>query len=317
MKFTFDVMSAMNLARSLQEALASRHITVDQKESLDVLAQMQEALDWSALATTLSPVAIEAQLDQHERRHRRLTKMPYGPEHRLRTETGFSLRYSLAPARCDYVRIVDPLDHEIAYYSAEEWQKDPDRVMLDILSGLARTPHRTQPEVTASQIHTQLEHPLTIYVRTYCSAEDVPHPQWAKIVLDATLLATLSELEDILRRGKLSEAQRWGDPHWANESNDGLGCAMDPGRLVLSDLNNFRYQARPRHGNYWVETRDVYLDILRKVLAGPRDIRSFDYLRRGDLVIYDDTPHDLLETLLEDEERLEGFATTASEVERG
>jgi hypothetical protein len=314
MKFTFEVTTAKTLTLSLQGALAFRQITLVHDQALAVLAQLQGAHDWNALAATLSPAAIEAQLSDHERGHLRLNKdVVHGPEQGRRAQSGFILRYSHAPDRCNDLRVIDPLGRQIAYCSAQEWQEDPQKVMLEIFSALVRAEHhtelRTKSEVIDSPVPKGFERPLTIYVRTYCSAEDAPRPEWAKIEVDAKLQSTLAELEDILRRGKLSEAQRQGDPCWAHERNDDLCCRMDPGRLVVSDLNSFRYQARPRHGNYLVETRDVYFEALHRALNGPSEVTCFDYLRRGAIVIYDDAPHDLLQTLLEDDEKLEGFTT--------
>jgi len=64
--------------------------------------------------------------------------LEYGQEAELRAHTGFALRYDATTSTCDYVRTVDPLGREIAYWVADEWKEDPALVMGAILGSLVR-----------------------------------------------------------------------------------------------------------------------------------------------------------------------------------
>lgn len=319
MKFIFDMSAAESLAHTLEKVLAARMITLGHDQALDVLAELQGASNWSTLASTLSPTAIRDQLAPHERRHLRLNHdCTYGPEEQLRAQNGFGLCYGPTEGGCDYVRVIDPLGREIDYYSAEEWQEDPKTVMRQLLHAVARPDHHSEghPHTTlanSERTPSIVNRPLTIYVRTYCPVEEALRPEWAKIVVDRTLYLALVQLHCIVHRDKLAQAHRPGDPSWAIDRKGDLWRDMDSGWLVVTQSDTFRFHARPRYGTHIVETRDVYLATLYKAVTQSPNIASYEYLRRGDVMIYDDNPQSLLDTLLEQGETVTGFTTEADD----
>ena len=239
----------------------------------------------------------------------------------MRAQTGFGVRYSSSQDRCDYVRIVDPLGREIDYYAAEEWQEEPTTAMLQILNAVLRPQYQTGDNadstlVSVARAPSVLKHPLTIYVRTYCPVEGAERPEWAKIVVDLKLYLTLIELQSILHRDRLAQVHRRGDPYWAIDRDQKLWRDMDNGWLLVTDADSFRFHSRPRYGDYLVETRDVYLTTLYQAVRDSTNIASPEYLRKGNVLIYDDNPHKLLDTLHEEGETVPGFTTEADDLDQ-
>jgi hypothetical protein len=50
--------------------------------------------------------------------------------------TGCELRTPAHPEPCEYVRIVDPMAGEVAYWDCAEWQEDPQGVMGAIVGAM-------------------------------------------------------------------------------------------------------------------------------------------------------------------------------------
>ena len=55
----------------------------------------------------------------------------------VKLETGCELRSPAYPEPCGYVRIVDPMVGEVAYWDAAEWKEDPEGVMGAILGAMS------------------------------------------------------------------------------------------------------------------------------------------------------------------------------------
>lgn len=60
----------------------------------------------------------------------------YPPECIINLETGNTLRCPTYPDPCEYVRIVDPFDNEVAYWDQHEWASDPMGVMGAIIGSI-------------------------------------------------------------------------------------------------------------------------------------------------------------------------------------
>jgi len=139
MQFTFDAKSAKKLARTLEKALAGRGIELERGQAMDIIAAMQGHSSWNSLAAALTPAAIDARLNDFEHTHLQDSNgLEYGEEVELRTHSGFALRYDAQSEFCDYVRTVDPLGREVAYWTGDEWREDPGLVMGAILGSLVR-----------------------------------------------------------------------------------------------------------------------------------------------------------------------------------
>jgi len=63
----------------------------------------------------------------------------YPEEYCVMTESGNEIRCPAYPNPCEYVRIVDPVVGEVAYWDSAEWQEAPEEVMGAILGSLAQT----------------------------------------------------------------------------------------------------------------------------------------------------------------------------------
>lgn len=61
----------------------------------------------------------------------------YPPEYVIPLETGNEIRCPAFPEPCYYVRLVDPMVGEVAYWDANEWAEDPEGVMGAILGSMA------------------------------------------------------------------------------------------------------------------------------------------------------------------------------------
>lgn len=145
MQFTFESGAAEELARKLEKFLTSKGIVLPHDQALDALAAMQGYTDWNSLAAGFKREAIDALLQDFERVHveanRRHTSENEGE---LRAHTGFALRFPLDAEGCSFVRVVDPLGRELAYWTNEEWADDPTVVMGAIIGALVRGNDRTR-----------------------------------------------------------------------------------------------------------------------------------------------------------------------------
>jgi hypothetical protein len=59
------------------------------------------------------------------------------PEHTVELETGNKVCCPAYPQPCTYVRIVDPMLGELAYWDSQEWQEDPQGVMGAIMVAIS------------------------------------------------------------------------------------------------------------------------------------------------------------------------------------
>lgn len=139
MFFAFNTRQATKLARSLEKALATQSLTLCHGQALDTLARMQGFADWNSWKCQLEESGWNQQLDSTEMAHARDSAgTQYDNEAALIAHTGFELRYDTDDELLTYVRVCDPLGRELAYWTHEEWQEDPQLVMGAIIGALVR-----------------------------------------------------------------------------------------------------------------------------------------------------------------------------------
>ena len=132
---------AKRSARALQKSLKESGSSVAHGQVLDALARMTGFEDWNGLSASYSVEAVTAQLSESEHKHLKAANSPenvYDSEMSLLTHSGFALHAPAYPNEVDYVRVLDPLGREIAYWVADEWQEAPQEVMGAILGALQR-----------------------------------------------------------------------------------------------------------------------------------------------------------------------------------
>jgi hypothetical protein len=89
----------------------------------------------------------------------------YPPECVINLETGCELRCPAHPDPCEYVRIVDPMVGEVAYWDSAEWAEDPMGVMGAIIGAMSSESEDAEGEgnPTVDPKYTQWEHnPRTV-----------------------------------------------------------------------------------------------------------------------------------------------------------
>ena len=126
-------------AAALEKALAKAGLTLGRGKALDAVSRMAGFADWNAYAHSFSVQAIDAQLTDLEQSHVADAGSPdYGPESVILVHTGFTLRAPAFPEDVSYVRIVDPLGRETAYWTSDEWAESAEDVMGAVLGALCR-----------------------------------------------------------------------------------------------------------------------------------------------------------------------------------
>jgi hypothetical protein len=139
MKTIFNKKQATKAARSLAKFFKHAGTAVSHGQALDALSVMSGFQSWNAMSNALSEESITRALLALERKHlAENADTSYGPECAIATHTGFCLCYSAEEQTPSYVRVIDPLGREVAYWSAEEWQEAPELVMGAILGAVAR-----------------------------------------------------------------------------------------------------------------------------------------------------------------------------------
>lgn len=136
---TRNLVDAKKTARSLEKALKAIGLNLAHGQALDTLARIRGFEDYNALVASLSPEAVDEQLDGIEHEHiEGYADCRYGRECAVVAHTGFELRYADTEEDLEYVRICDPLGREIAYWHYDEWKDDPQVVMGAIMGALTR-----------------------------------------------------------------------------------------------------------------------------------------------------------------------------------
>jgi len=312
MQFVHEPRSAKKLARALERFLSKKGIRLSHGQALDALAAMQGFADWNSLAASLKPEAVDALLRDFEKDHlKRTLDATYGQEGELRTHTGFALRFPVHPEECSYVRVVDPIGREIAYWVEDEWRESPAEVMGALIGALTRgnaltpkAPRKRTPEPKG----LQLEQPFRLYVGTY-STIDRAYPQWAMIEVSQEFLEELLRLRALVQSSGVDRVQKWGSPQWSEgqecvdeDDDEEVALRMDVGMLVV-ESDRFWYEARPKHADEEVETAGVDIEDLLKVLAGEK-VEGFIHYGNDIVMSWSDT---LVDTLLDDGVSLRDF----------
>lgn len=283
MKMAFNARSAKKLARAMEKALAPQGIKFSHGQALDALARMQGFADWNAWSASMSADAIDRELHPFELEHSKQSEEDqYGPEVELQATTGFALRYDGRAPTCEYVRTVDPIGREIAYWDSEEWKEDPQRVMGAILGSLSRgKPTKVEPKVR----DWELEGAVHLYVLVGSSNEFAETPEWAKIVITQAKLDYLQDRLRVVKANKLASLRQWGYPEeWSTDEDEDF--RVESYYLECDEYGQFFYEARPKHGDYTFETRSIELDELLTALKGPKDAEYAFCERHGHVIVW-------------------------------
>lgn len=223
--------SAKKSARALEKFLAKVGVKLSHGQALEAIASLSGFKDWNSMAHATSQEALDAQLDDFELRHIKDNQYDdYGLEHATVAHTGFELRYSSEGEVVDYIRVCDPLGREIGYWTAEEWQEDPQVVMTAILCAVTRN----RPELRGHSLQEEsLQHiESSSNVVEEVRIQDVPFESVSNMLLNGApyairyynseLLAKLNEpagdedVEDdyhhtVLELGRFENGLEWGE----------------------------------------------------------------------------------------------------------
>lgn len=331
MQFTFEPRAAKRLARRLEKFLKSKGMEVSLGQAIDAIADLQGFENWDTLSAALSTEALDAELDEFERKHLEDAKhLTYGNEVALRAHTGFELRYAADTAVCDYVRTVDPLGREIAYWTADEWEEDPEVVMGAILGSLVRGrpielfPAKRNPEpATPKTDESPIQADLTIYVESSAADDFSGHlPGWCRFTLTPALYQHLLKRRALVQENGLYSASEWADPDvWEGEGEmqpypADMPLVMEGGELFVS-AHDFWYEARPKHSDTVVTTRAISFDALAQAVSGDQDADTPDYSRRGSTILMSCNWESLARELLVAGEPVEEFASAQGSISKG
>lgn len=321
MQFTFSKKDAKPLARALEKFLESKGIELSHGQALDALASMQGYADWNALADKVSPTAIESVLDPFELNHLRDELQEgtrYGEECELRTHTGFALRYSAETQACEYVRTVDALGREIAYWDQAEWQEDPATVMGAIIGSLVRgkpftlKPSRTDRSKESASVSragpAKILSPFTLYTDAFVTDEFGEGPSWARIVIDEAFLERLLTMRRIAAKHRLSDVSEYCEPDsWSPWAVNPLGMSQVQNAELQVTEKSFWFCAPVKHTDYAVESRGIWFKDLLAAISGPEHFEDAPYTRHGNVIVFgvsEESRADFIEELLEDGEDL-------------
>lgn len=304
MQLIYDPNRAKKLARSLEKFFASKGIELVRGQALDAVAAMQGFPDWNALAAQIHPSVILSELCEFEREHMRESRgQEYGREGELKAHTGFALRYPLESEGCEYVRAVDPLGREIAFWHREEWQRDPGLVMGAVLGAVVRGQSESSTPQTPHQ-EIVLRSPLTMYGEAVSSDSEWSEvPPWYKLVITQEWLDELLRLRELVIQSKVHTVSKYEGPDlWGRENHPEDPIRLDNmGSLVISD-SYFYYEAWLKHQDAKAETGVIDFEPFLEAIAGQSEQKAWHFERRGDVVIWGKNADAVVDMLREDGE---------------
>ena len=108
-----------------------------QSTALEIVSALYGKKNYNVLANFIKPETAMAELGSHEAEHALDSQTNnYGDECVIMTLNGRKIKTAAYPNECDYVRITDRADNEIAYWVSDEWQESPTEVMGAIIGAL-------------------------------------------------------------------------------------------------------------------------------------------------------------------------------------
>lgn len=106
--------------------------------ALEILSALYGHKNYNLLANYIKPETAFKELSDFEKPHAENAPndSEYDNECVIVFLGGRKLKSPAYPEECSYVRVTDRADHEIAYWTSNEWQEDPEIVMGALLGSL-------------------------------------------------------------------------------------------------------------------------------------------------------------------------------------
>lgn len=105
--------------------------------ALEIVSNLYGKKNFNVLSAYMKPKTALAELSDFEQDHAKDNiGTDYGDECVITSTNGRKLKTAAYPNECDYVRVTDRADNEIAYWSCDEWEQSPMEVMGAIIGAL-------------------------------------------------------------------------------------------------------------------------------------------------------------------------------------
>ena len=105
--------------------------------ALEIISALYGKKNFNVLSAYLKPETAFSELSDFEQEHAKdNVNNDYGHECVITSIKGRKLKTASYPNECDYVRVTDRADNEIAYWSCDEWAESPMEVMGAIVGAL-------------------------------------------------------------------------------------------------------------------------------------------------------------------------------------
>jgi len=115
--------------------------------ALEIVSALYGKKNYNVLADFIKPQTALAELSETQRSHAKNSQdSDYTNECTVSTVNGRKILTAAYPQECDYIRITDRADHEIAYWSCDEWRDSPQEVMGAIVGALNGGESRELPQ---------------------------------------------------------------------------------------------------------------------------------------------------------------------------
>ena len=104
--------------------------------ALEILSALYGHKNYNLLANYIKPETAFNEISDFEKTHAENAPSDYDNECVIISLGGRKLKSPSYPEECSYIRVTDRADHEIAYWTSNEWAEDPEIVMGAILGAL-------------------------------------------------------------------------------------------------------------------------------------------------------------------------------------
>ena len=132
--------------------------------ALEIVSSLYGKKNFNVLSAYLKPETALAELSDFEQEHAKDNiGTQYGEECVITSVNGRKIKTAAYPNECDYMRVTDRADNEIAYWSCDEWAESPMEVMGAIVGALNGGPDIELPSfaVKKSPAIKALSEPLS------------------------------------------------------------------------------------------------------------------------------------------------------------
>lgn len=132
--------------------------------ALEIVSSLYGKKNFNVLSAYLKPETALSELSDFEQEHAKDNiGTQYGEECVITSINGRKIKTAAYPNECDYMRVTDRADNEIAYWSCDEWAESPMEVMGAIVGALNGGPDIELPSfaVKKSPAIKVLKEPLS------------------------------------------------------------------------------------------------------------------------------------------------------------